>query len=333
MLHPREYFGLVQHRVVQLRGRGLTAAVHLQPAAPDGPVGAVLLALDVLLQNPRIAVRDGQRTGEFGVLRRSLGGQPRQVQAPHRVVRDPLQDVAAPVGEVEVRHLLRIGDPPPVGHPQAQGASGFRERSLVIHHADHVFVGVHHLADAVEQSSGAGIVQARRRTRNRDEHVDALAPDDVEQRFGVSARSGLGHAVERVHRPGETVTGEAVLRRFDQNHPVPGDMEGPRQLQRLGHLAATDQHGPPVARSPGRIRHSTQERETYQSEIDRQGGEQSKQRCAGLSRIAATGVLHLRGRTGNRHGRNGGHVDRSGARRIRVTPSRRGNSTCSTRGS
>ena len=81
-------------------------------------------------------------------------------------------------------------------------------------------------------------------TGDGHEHVDALQQRDGEQRLGITRRGGFGHAVERVDRTGEPVSGEPVLRRLDEHHPVPGRVERPRQLKRLGHLPAGDQHRP-----------------------------------------------------------------------------------------
>ena len=87
------------------------------------------------------------------------------------------------------------------------------------------------------------VVDAGRRAGYRNEVVHRFIADDFVQRVVVAGIGRLGKAVERIDRPGEPVTGEPILGGLGQDHPVARAVEGSGELQRLGHLAAGDQHG------------------------------------------------------------------------------------------
>ena len=128
---------------------------------------------------------------------------------------------------------------------------------------------------------------------------DALGDDDVAQRLDVTGRAGFGHHVEGVDRAREAVPGEPVARRLDQHHPVARGVERPGQRQRLGHLAAADQHGARVVghRAPRRDQQRAHQCRARDRERHRQRDGQQGERPEGL---------------------------RAGARRARTRPRRRG---------
>ena len=113
------------------------------------------------------------------------------------------------------------------------------------------------------------------------------------------------------------MAGPAVLRRLDQDHAVPGAVEGAGERQRLGHLAAAEQDR---LRLGGGLAARRREQPAHERRPG-DGGVQRQRRGQ-----------QPEGRHGLRRARRADLRDRlrpsSPTRRIRVTPSRSGTSTC-----
>ena len=239
--HPLLDLRLVDHRVVELERRGLAARPDLHAAVPHGAVGAVLPPRGELLEDPGRVRGHRLRPGELLGLGRRGARQGREIEPRDRVVGDALEDPGPGLRlEVEVLDLLRRGDPVGLGDGQAERVGGLGEAVLVVEDAQHLGVGVQHLAELGEHRLRQRVVPARRRAADRHPDVDALGDHDVAQRLDVAGRAGLRHHVEGVDGPREAVPGEPVLRRLDQHHPVARGVERARQRQGLGHLAAAD---------------------------------------------------------------------------------------------
>ena len=89
------------------------------------------------------------------------------------------------------------------------------------------------VAHAVEKLARVRVGHAGGRAGHRNEYVYLLQPRDGQKRFGIAGFAGLGHAVKRVDRAREPVTGEPVFRGFHEHHPVPCIMERSGQFSAL----------------------------------------------------------------------------------------------------
>ncbi len=244
LAHPRLDGRLVDALVVDLEGRGRAADVDEHAAVAGGGVRAPFAAGHERLQDPRVVRRDRFGRGKAGRLGDARPRQRGQIEPVDRVVGDVLEHVGPAVaGEVEPWDGGGLGDQVGVRHPEAEVGSGGGEAVLVVEQLDEVGVGVQHLAVPGEGPGRDRVVARGERAAHRHVEVDLLGPHDRQQRLRVPRIGRLRHDVEGVDRAREPMTGEPVLLGLDEHDAVTGGRERPAQVQRLGHLAAADEHG------------------------------------------------------------------------------------------
>ena len=168
-----------------------------------------------------------------------------------RVVGDALEDERARMSvEIELEDLAGVGDLERLGRRQPDRVGQGCELELVVEAADRLRIPVDDLAGVTEEIFHPGVMLAAERAGDRNEDVHRLLRDDVGQRRAVPLGLGVRHGVEAIDGLRKPMPAQPVLTRFHHYNPVTRRVEGARQVQRLGHLAAVDEDRLRLRRDP-----------------------------------------------------------------------------------